>query len=183
LRVNPEFKAAVTDCTGDERERWSRALAEAALVTKCLQQRNHTMRRLMQIIAEGQREFILGGDGDLRPTTRVQIAQALGLHESTISRAVAGKSVSLPDGRIVPLSKFFDRSLSVRDRVRALIEAENRPLTDDEIALALDTEGTHVARRTVAKYRKMLGILPANVRGRQARAQRRAMSPALAGAT
>ena len=183
LRVNPEFKAAVTDCTGDERERWSQALAEAALVTKCLQQRNHTMRRLMQIIAEGQREFILGGDGDLHPTTRVQIALALGLHESTISRAVAGKSVSLPDGRIVPLSKFFDRSLSVRDRVRALIEAENRPLTDDEIALALDTEGTHVARRTVAKYRKMLGILPANVRGRQARAQRRAMAPTLAGAT
>ena len=182
LRVNPDFKAAVSETTGDERERWSQALAEAALVTKCLQQRNHTMRRLMQIIAEGQREFILGGDGDLRPTTRVQIALALGLHESTISRAVAGKSVALPDGRIVPLAKFFDRSLSVRDRVRALIEAEARPLTDDEIALALEAEGTHVARRTVAKYRKMLGILPANVRGRQARAQRRALSPNLAGA-
>jgi RNA polymerase sigma-54 factor len=176
LRVNPEFKAALTDSTGDDRERWGQALAEAALVTKCLQQRNHTMRRLMQIIAEGQREFILGGDGDLHPTTRVQIAQALGLHESTISRAVAGKSVSLPDGRIVPLAKFFDRSLSVRDRVRALIEAETRPLTDDEIAEALEREGIHVARRTVAKYRKMLGILPANVRGRQARAQRRALS-------
>jgi RNA polymerase sigma-54 factor len=182
LRVNPEFKAAVANCTGDDRERWAQALAEAALVTKCLQQRNHTMRRLMQIIAEGQREFILGGDGDLRPTTRVQIAQALGLHESTISRAVAGKSVALPDGRIVPLAKFFDRSLSVRDRVRALIEAETRPLTDDELALALDSEGTHVARRTVAKYRKMLGILPANVRGRQARAQIQAMAPNLASA-
>lgn len=183
LRVNPEFKAAVTETSGDDRERWSQALAEAALVTKCLQQRNHTMRRLMQIIAEGQREFILGGDGDLRPTTRVQIAQALGLHESTISRAVAGKSVSLPNGRIVPLAKFFDRSLSVRDRVRALIQTEKRPLTDDEIAIALDSEGTHVARRTVAKYRKMLGILPANVRGRQARAQRRAMTASLAGST
>ncbi len=125
----------------------------------------------------------MGGDGDLHPTTRVQIALALGLHESTISRAVAGKSVSLPDGRIVPLAKFFDRSLSVRDRVRALIEVETRPLTDDEIALALDTEGTHVARRTVAKYRKMLGILPANVRGRQARAQSRALSASLVGAT
>jgi RNA polymerase sigma-54 factor len=174
LRVNPEFKAAVTQCTGDDRERWSKAVAEAALVTKCLQQRNHTMRRLMQIIAEAQRDFILGGDGDLRPTTRVQIAQALGLHESTISRAVAGKSVALPDGRIVPLAKFFDRSLPVRDRVRCLIQVETRPLPDDEIAAALDAEGIHVARRTVAKYRKMLGILPANVRGRQARAQRAA---------
>jgi RNA polymerase sigma-54 factor len=174
LRVNPEFKAAVSECGADDKDRWTQTLAEAALVTKCLQQRNHTMRRLMQMIAESQREFILGGDGDLRPTTRVQFAQALGLHESTISRAVAGKSVALPDGRIVPLSKFFDRSLSVRDRVRALIEAENRPLTDDEIAAMLEAEGTHVARRTVAKYRKMLGILPANVRSRQARSRARA---------
>jgi RNA polymerase sigma-54 factor len=177
LRVNPELKAAVADCTGDDRERWSQALAEAALVTKCLQQRNHTMRRLMQIIAEGQREFILGGDGDLHPTTRVQIAEALGLHESTISRAVAGKSVSLPDGRIVPLSKFFDRSLSVRDRVRCLIERETEALTDDELAAALSAEGVNIARRTVAKYRKMLGILPANVRERQARARQATAAP------
>jgi len=174
LRVNPEFKAAVVEGTSDDRVRWGQALAEAALVTKCLQQRNHTMRRLMQMIAEAQREFILGGDGDLHPTTRVQLAQALGLHESTISRAVAGKSVALPDGRIVPLAKFFDRSLSVRDRVRCLIEKESRSLTDDDIASALAEQGVNVARRTVAKYRKMLGILPANVRTRQARAQRAA---------
>ncbi len=178
LRVNPEFKAAVNDCAGDERERWAQAVAEAALVTKCLQQRNHTMRRLMEVLAQAQRSFILGGDGDLRPTTRVQISKTLGLHESTISRAVAGKSVALPGGRIIPLSKFFDRSLSVRDRVRNLIEAESRPLTDDEIAAALDTQGVKVARRTVAKYRKMLGILPANVRGRQARAQTAGRQPA-----
>ena len=174
LRVNPEFKAAVAECTGEERERWLQTVAEAALVTKCLQQRNHTMRRLMEVLALAQREFILGGDGDLRPTTRVQIAQTLGLHESTISRAVAGKSVALPDGRVIQLSKFFDRSLSVRDRVRSLILAENRPLTDDDIAEALAQQGVNVARRTVAKYRKMLGILPANVRGRQARVQRAA---------
>jgi RNA polymerase sigma-54 factor len=102
----------------------------------------------------------------------VQLAQALGLHESTISRAVAGKSVALPDGRVVPLAKFFDRSLSVRDRVRSIIEGESRALTDDDIAEALAAQGIQVARRTVAKYRKMLGILPANVRTRQARAQR-----------
>ncbi len=171
LRVNPEFKAAVSECTGEERERWLQTVAEAALVTKCLQQRNHTMRRLMEVLALAQREFILGGDGDLRPTTRVQIAQTLGLHESTISRAVAGKSVALPGGRVIQLSKFFDRSLSVRDRVRSLILAESRPLTDDDIAEALAQQGVNVARRTVAKYRKMLGIMPANMRGRQARAQ------------
>jgi RNA polymerase sigma-54 factor len=174
LRVNPDLKAAVAECAGEERERWAQAVAEAALVTKCLQQRNHTMRRLMEILATEQRQFILGSDADLRPTTRCRIAAALGLHESTVSRAVAGKSVALPGGRIIPLSRFFDRSLSVRDRVRSLIEAEaaqGRALTDDEIAAALAREGVMVARRTVAKYRNMLGILPANLRGRRARAR------------
>jgi RNA polymerase sigma-54 factor len=168
LRVQPEFKTALEGCAEAERETWGAAVERAALVAKCVQQRNHTMRRLMQIIAEEQRDFILGGDGDLHPLTRAKIAQALGVHESTISRAVAGKAVALPDGRIVPLSKFFDRSLSVRDRVRHLVNEEKSPLTDDQIAAALADQGLQVARRTVAKYRKMLGILPANVRSRQA---------------
>ncbi len=166
LRVNPDFKAALTECATTDQEKWNSAVERAALVAKCVQQRNHTMRRLMQIIAETQREFILGGDGDLHPLTRASIARQLGVHESTISRAVAGKTIGLPDGRLVPLAKFFDRSLSVRDRVRQLVEAENRPLTDDEIAVALARDGVHIARRTVAKYRTMLGILPANLRAR-----------------
>lgn len=169
LRVNPELKAALNDCATEERERWTQAVMEAALVTKCLQQRNHTMRRLMHLIATEQRAFILGGDGDLHPLTRARVAQALELHESTISRAVAGKSAALPDGRIVPLAKFFDRSLSVRDRVRLLVEAETRPLTDEQISERLAQQGLQVARRTVAKYRKMLGILPANIRARRHR--------------
>jgi RNA polymerase sigma-54 factor len=170
LRVNPEFKAAVADApenaSADPNDKWGQAVSEAALIAKCLQQRNHTMRRLMQIIAQEQRAFILGGDGDLRPLTRAAIAQTLGVHESTISRAGAGKAVALPDGRLVPLSKFFDRSLSVRDRVRLLVEAEPKthPFTDDQIAEALAEQGLQVARRTVAKYRKMLGILPAHMR-------------------
>jgi RNA polymerase sigma-54 factor len=170
LRVNPEFKAALAECSESEREKWGPAVEQATLITKCVQQRNHTMRRLMEVIAAEQRAFILGGDGDLRPLTRARIAATLGVHESTISRAVAGKCAALPDGRMVPLSKFFDRSLSVRDRVRHLIRAEARPLTDDEIAAALHGQGLKVARRTVAKYRNMLGILPANARRRRARA-------------
>ena len=166
LRVSPEFKAALPECPDTERERWTAAVERAALVAKCVQQRNHTMRRLMEIIAQQQHAFIIGGDGDLHPLTRAQIAKQLELHESTISRAVAGKTVALPDGRIVPLAKFFDRSLSVRDRVRQLVERENQPMTDDEIALALARDGVRIARRTVAKYRNMLGILPANLRAR-----------------
>jgi RNA polymerase sigma-54 factor len=165
LRVNPELKAALAQCTDEgEREKWAQAVERAGLIAKCLQQRNHTLRRLMEMIATEQRGFILGGDGDLRPFTRSRVAKSLGVHESTISRAVAGKSVALPNGRIVPLSKFFDRSLSVRDRVRNIIEAESRPLTDDEIAERLASDGLQVARRTVAKYRNMLGILPAHLR-------------------
>ncbi len=166
LRVNPEFKSALTECSDTEREKWSAVIERASLITKCVQQRNHTMRRLMEIIAREQRAFILGGDGDLQPLTRVRVAQELNLHESTISRAVAGKFAALPSGRVIPLAKFFDRSLSVRDRVRVIVEAETRPLTDDEIAVTLQGEGLQVARRTVAKYRHMLGILPANVRAR-----------------
>ncbi len=165
LRVSPDFKAAVAESTSpEERDRWTEALDRAALMTKCVQQRNHTLQRLMEIIAVEQRLFILGHDGDLRPLTRSRIARALSVHESTISRAVAGKSVALPNGRIVPLAKFFDRSLSVRDRVRVIVAGETRPLTDDEIASRLAGDGVHIARRTVAKYRTMLGILPAHLR-------------------
>jgi len=171
LRVNPQLKAAVSECASEEeRAKWMQTVERAGLIAKCLQQRNHTLRRLMEMIAIEQRNFITGGDGDLRPFTRARVAVALGLHESTISRAVAGKSVALPNGRIVPLAKFFDRSLSVRDRVRAIVEAEAKPLTDDEIADRLAEEGLHIARRTVAKYRNMLGILPANLRAASARA-------------
>jgi RNA polymerase sigma-54 factor len=174
LRVNPEFakQTALAECDEADREKWSRAVMEANLVAKCVQQRNHTMRRLMQFIAAEQRAFILGGDGDLLPCTRAQIARALGVHESTISRAVAGKCAALPDGRIVPLARFFDRSLSVRDRVRLIVAGETRPLTDDQIVEELGRQGVHVARRTVAKYRKMLGLLPAALRGRQAASRR-----------
>ena len=165
LRVNPVFKSALTDCeSAAERDRWGQAVERATLMTKCLQQRNATLQRLMEIIAVEQRDFILGHDGDLRALTRARIARALGVHESTISRAVAGKSVALPSGRIVPLAKFFDRSLSVRDRVRVIVENEPRPLTDDEIAAFLAGAGVHIARRTVAKYREQLNIPVARLR-------------------
>ncbi len=184
LRVNPAFKAALQEngtafASEAEREKWAQAVERATLIAKCLQQRNHTLRRLMEMIATEQRNFILGGDGDLRPLTRSRVARALGVHESTVSRAVAGKSIALPNGRIVPLAKFFDRSLSVRDQVRRIIESETHPLTDDEIAARLAEEGVQVARRTVAKYRNMLGILPAHLRG-LARARVAAPTPSAA---
>ena len=168
LRVEPTFKAALDECADGsaEREEWRRHMARAQLFAKCLQQRNNTMCRLLSEIALEQDRFILGGDGDLKPLTRSAMAGRLGVHESTISRAVADKSVALPGGRIVPLAKFFDRSLSARDAVKAIIGCEDRPLTDDEIAAHLRLRGYGVARRTVAKYRAAEGILSAAARAR-----------------
>ncbi|MBI3361319.1 MAG: hypothetical protein HY023_09435 [Chloroflexi bacterium] len=168
LRVDPAIKNALAECEEGERESWERYVERAVLFAKCMQQRNNTMCRLLEAIACEQRQFIHGGDRDLKPLTRVSLAVRLGVHESTISRAVANKTAALPDGRIVPLSKFFDRSLSVRDAVKSIVAAEPRPLTDDEIAACLARQGYHVARRTVAKYRAAEGILPAAARRRQA---------------
>ncbi len=167
LRVNPLFKEAIAQANGNGSEEWQRHLERATLFVKCLKQRNNTMRRLMEILVAHQREFILRGDRYLKPLTRARLAQIIGVHESTISRAVSHKSVQLPDGRIIPLSRFFDRSLSVRDRVKEIIAQETKPLTDDMISAILEKEGIKVARRTVAKYRAMEGILPARLRAKR----------------
>lgn len=177
LRVDPKFRVAVRDCSDEDRAEWGRYVERASLFAKCVPQRNHTMRRLMGAIVREQRNFILHGDRHLAPMTRAGLAKGLGLHESTISRAVAHKTASLPDGRIVPLSKFFDRSLSVRDAVKFIIAHETSPLTDDEIVRALAEQDIHIARRTVAKYRAAEGILPAPIRGRALAASRYSTSP------
>ena len=99
--------------------------------------------------------------------TRAKLADKLEVHESTVSRAVANKGVALPDGRIIPLARFFDRSLSVRDRIKEIVNSEKKPLTDDQIADILQHQGVKIARRTVAKYRTIEGILPARLRKQQ----------------
>jgi len=129
------------------------------------------MRKLMELLVSQQRDFILEGARHLEPMTRAHVAEEIGVHESTISRAVAHKSVALPDGRIIPLAKFFDRSLSIRDRIKEIVRNEAKPLTDDQIASVLGDEGVKIARRTVAKYRAIEGILPARLRGQTKAAQ------------
>ena len=169
LRVNPMFKKAKPMESEDEEisEAWAKHLERASLFVKCMQQRNNTMRQLMRILVAKQRQFILEGDRYLIPITRAALADEIGVHESTISRAVANKAVALPSGRIVPMSQFFDRSLSVRDRIKEIIQNEKKALTDDQIAAKLEKEGIIIARRTVAKYRSMEGILPARLRKKQ----------------
>ncbi len=164
LRVNPLFQQALREAPEDKADQWKIDLEQANLLIKCLAQRNQTIVRLMQVIAVLQRKFILGGDAHLKPVTRASIAEELGVHESTVSRAVSGKSVQVPSGKIVPLSQFFDRSLHIRTALKKIIKDEPKPLSDTKLATMLAKQGYAVARRTVAKYRTMEGILPAHMR-------------------
>ncbi|MCK5313962.1 MAG: hypothetical protein KAJ53_02515 [Anaerolineales bacterium] len=164
LRVNPMFRSALPEAPADKSEQWKDDIERASLLIKCIQQRNHTIVRLMQRLAVTQREFILHGDACLAPITRASLAKVLDVHESTISRAVSGKALQLPSGRIIPLAKLFDRSLHIRTVLRQIIDQENKPLTDTQLAKRLKEKGFPVARRTVAKYRSMEGILPAHLR-------------------
>lgn len=167
VRVNPEFRQMVRTLTGEEREKWNEKVEEALLIDKCLRQSQNTLMRLAAALAEEQRAFILGTDRELRPLTRAELARRLDVHESTVSRAVSNKRAALPNGRIVPIARFFDRSLSVRDMVRAIVSDESKALSDTEIVSLLEKQGVHIARRTVAKYRAMEGILPMSLRRAQ----------------
>ena len=100
----------------------------------------------------------------LQPLTRAQVAQYLGLHESTISRATADKYLLLPDKRVIPFSDFFTASLSIKDVLKEIVTKEGRPITDNEIVSRLEEQGIRIARRTVAKYRTQLGIMPSTLR-------------------
>jgi RNA polymerase sigma-54 factor len=164
LRVNPLFREALQQAPADKSELWQADLEQATLLVKCLQQRNHTIVRLMQRLVVIQREFILYGDAYLKPITRADMADELEVHESTMSRAVSDKAVQLPNRRIVPLSMFFDRSLHVRTALKQIIDQESDSLSDSQIAIILSDMGFPVARRTVAKYRSIEGILPAHLR-------------------
>ena len=162
--MNPLFKSSVKQVKGENVEEWKEDIEKASLLVKCIQQRSNALRLLLEKLVVLQKDYVLSGEKEMQPLTRAEIAVALDVHESTISRAVAGKSVQLPNKRIVPLSIFFDRSLSQRTLIKEMIASEKRPLSDSEIQENLKTHGVNIARRTVAKYRSMEGILPAHLR-------------------
>lgn len=164
LRINPLFKQAIKEQSNQKQEEWKKDIDKASLLIKCIQQRNNTMRQLMERLVAIQKSFIIHGETCLEPLTRAQIADELDVHESTISRAVANKTVQLPNKKIIPMAMFFDRSLAVRAILRNIIQNETHPMNDTELRERLENQGIAVARRTVAKYRAMEGILPAHLR-------------------
>jgi RNA polymerase sigma-54 factor len=167
LRVNPLFRKALADANNEKVEDWKQDIEKASLLIKCIQQRNNAMRMLLEKLVIQQKNFILTDEKNMLPLTRASLAKELDVHESTISRAVSGKTVQLPNKKIVPMSMFFDRSLSHRSVLKDIIESEAKPLSDTELQSLLAEKGINIARRTVAKYRTMEGILPAHLRQSQ----------------
>lgn len=166
LDINPYYLEVMKETDKETKEKLRIDIEKANLFIKCIQQRNNTMQRLMEKIIDIQKPFITKGEKHSIPITRVQISEELNLHESTISRAVANKSVQLPNGRIIPMSTFFDRSLGIRAEIRGILAEEDktRPFSDSELVKRLSKKGHKIARRTVAKYRAVEGILPAHQR-------------------
>jgi RNA polymerase sigma-54 factor len=111
-----------------------------------------------------QPDFLIQGRGALRRLTRAEVAEHLGLHPSTISRATADKYLLLPNAEVVPFSLFFEANLSVKEVLKELLSQETRPLSDQRATDMLNARGIPVARRTVAKYREQLGLLPSTLR-------------------
>ena len=133
----------------------------------CIQRRWRTLKQVAELIVDYQREFLDKGIRYLRPFTRAEVATRLNLDESTVSRATANKYALLPNGRLIPLSDFFDGSLGVKDILRELISTEDtrHRLSDDELARLLTMRGIPMARRTVTKYREEMGIGSSRERG------------------
>jgi RNA polymerase sigma-54 factor len=165
-------------CKSD-REFLTENLAAANWLVKALQQRANTILKTSTEIVRRQEGFFREGIVGLRPMTLKDVAEAIEMHESTISRVVNGKYIATPRG-VVELKSFFTVAISgsgdgdaqsaeaVRHRVKSLIDAE-RPdavLSDDRIVELLKAEGVDIARRTVAKYREALRI-PSSVQRRR----------------
>jgi len=171
LRLDPFYASLTTDLQHNnlvqsptERMHLRQHVGRARLFLLALSQRHETLRRISMSLIEIQREYVLHGVRSLKPLTRGQVAENVGLHESTVSRATAGKYMMLPSREVIPFSTFFSASLSTKDIMREIIERENRAMTDEEIGNRLQSEGIRIARRTVAKYRANLGISPSTYR-------------------
>lgn len=169
LRINSLYQRLSSDgqhssLSDGERDHIRRYVNRSKLFISNINQRRETMRRITECLIQLQEEYIRLGVRHLKPLTRAQVAQYLGIHESTVSRATADKYVMLPSKRVIPFSDFFSASLSAKDVIKEIITGEAKPITDKEIVRRLRDQGIRVARRTVTKYRNQLGILPSTFR-------------------
>lgn len=180
IRISNTYKDLLGEAHSDSQVRTylrDRIRAGKFLI-KCIHQRQDTIIKLLHELIARQRDFLENGVSSLKPMTMSQMAAAVGVHETTISRAVANKHIQTPWG-VFPLKFFFTTgyrtatgekmsNTSVKDRVQELIagESAHQPLSDADIVSLLKEEGLKVARRTVAKYRMESNILPSHLRRR-----------------
>lgn len=167
LRLNPLYQQLArraTQLEDDDRGHVQEYVSRARVFLANLRQRESTLLRVGEAIVARQPEFLRHGVRHLVPMTRSEIAAELGVHESTVSRATADKTIQLPDRSLQPLSELFVTARGVQDVLRELIRGEKQPLSDQELAALLHERGYNIARRTVAKYRDKLKIPPSHLR-------------------
>jgi RNA polymerase sigma-54 factor len=176
LRINRLYAEILQRNRNAGSQQLASQLQEAKWLIKNVQQRFDTILRVAQAIVDRQRHFLEHGEVAMRPLVLREIADTLDLHESTVSRVTTQKFMHTPRG-IFELKYFFGShvtteaggaasSTAIRALIKQLVAAENarRPLSDGQISEILSQQGIMIARRTVAKYRESLQILPANLR-------------------
>ncbi len=182
LRINSYYRRLLARAARENPDAYhflKEKLKKALWFLRSLDQRNQTVYKVAKYIVDKQREFFEKGIDYIRPLTLLEIAREIGVHESTVGRVVANKFMATPWG-VFPLKYFFHKSLigdfgeeisslKIKDRIKKLIDGEekNRPLSDVEIEEILARNNLKIARRTVAKYRKQLGIPPSHIRKRK----------------
>ena len=179
LRVNNFYKSAIKNdgnFSEDAKDYIQEKMRSATWLIRSIHQRQKTIYKVMESILKFQRDFFLKGIAHLKPMVLRDVAEDIGMHESTISRVTTNKYVHTPRG-IFELKYFFNSSIqrvhgeaiasaSVQEKIRLLIENEDskKPYSDDKISKLLKEANINIARRTVAKYREMMRVLPSNKR-------------------
>ncbi len=179
LRINRFYKDTISNgrkISKDTKNYLNEKMQSASWLIKSIHQRQKTIYLVMESLLKLQKEFFEKGIAYLRPLILKDIAEDIEMHESTISRVTTNKYAYTPQG-LFELKYFFNSSIgrtnglsmasaSVKERLRLIIENEDptKPLSDDKLATILQKADINIARRTIAKYRKMLNILPSNKR-------------------
>ncbi len=181
LRINPLYRSLL-ESTGEAHSEAKKYVIEklnaARWLIKSIDQRRSTILSVVNYLVEAQRDFLEHGIAHLRPMVLQEVADALGISVSTVSRVTSNKYVQTPRG-VFLLKYFFDAKIEgqggedvsskrVKNRIARLVEEEDtkHPFSDQEIVDRLQTEGLNIARRTVSKYREQMKILPARFRKR-----------------
>lgn len=178
LTISRDYQDLAKDKDADKKTRdfVSKNLSSARWLIDAINQRNNTLLRVIGVVVQAQRDFFDQGAQALKPLPMTTVADQLGIHVATVSRAVSEKYLQTPRG-ILPLRMFFSGGTessdgesmawgAVQAKLKEVIDQEDKkkPMTDDELVTAMKDQGIDIARRTVAKYRKVMNIAPARQR-------------------